>query len=264
MHEIKNELILCLTAALENNQLEFDENDTTDMIELQYGRKGIRFVGSGDTTTQHAVIGFSLELPERVDFDEALIEDFIQELSASDFEFHIVKFEDPLQRKRLADWVSEIYELEMKLRRVLTLMYLHAYQNLSPYELLTEEKTTPKSGSNEQQMRSATENEFFHLLFSDYIRLNQRTTLRFQDVLGFIMSHDEYDAFRAEVLRLPIEDEIDAALLANLTELMDPIERMRNCIAHNRRPSKGLLDSYPKARLSLEERLDDYLARWEL
>ena len=225
---------------------------------------GLRFVGRGDIATQHAVIGFSLELPEGTAFEEILIEDFIQELSASDVEFHIIKFEDPFLRTKLAGWASDIFELEMKLRRVLTLMYLHAYQNTSPYKLLTEEKVTPKSVSNEQQMRSATENEFFHLLFSDYVQLNQRTALAFAKILEFIRSYEEYDAFRAEVLRKPIEDEADANLLADLKESMSIIENMRNCVAHNRRPSNKLAQSYANARSLLEERLDQYLEQWEV
>ena len=81
---IKDELTSSLHEALESNQFEFDENDIAEMIELQYKRMGLRFVGRGDIATQHAVIGFSLELPEGTAFEEILIEDFIQELSASD------------------------------------------------------------------------------------------------------------------------------------------------------------------------------------
>ena len=234
------------------------------MIELQYRRMRIRFVGEGEVTNQNPVIGFSLELPDGTAFEETLIEDFIQELSASDLEFHIVRFEDPFLRAKLAGWASDIFELEMKLRRVLTLIYLHAYQNLSPYELLTEEKVTPKSVANEGQMKSATENEFFYLLFSDYVQLNQRTGIGFESILDFIRSHDDYNAFRAEVLRNPIEDEADANLLADLKEPMRIIENMRNCVAHNRRPSDRLTQSYANARSVLEERLDQYLKQWEV
>ena len=44
-----------------------------------------------------------------------------------------MKFEDPLLRAELTERASEIFSLEMKLRRVLSLIYLQAYQGEDPF-----------------------------------------------------------------------------------------------------------------------------------
>ena len=56
----------------------------------------------------------------------------------------------------------------MKLRRVLTLIYLYAYQDGNPYDLLCDESTPPivKERPKPEQMKAALENQFFHLIFS--------------------------------------------------------------------------------------------------
>ncbi len=154
----------------------------------------------------------------------------------------------------------------MKLRRVLTLIYLHANSVTDPYDLLSEETVQPmgKDRPQELQMKAATENQFFHLTFGQYVGLNHRAELKqVSALLEVVRDSHTYEVFRTEVNRLPIEHEDDAALLAGLKERMDAIETMRNCVAHNRRPSKKVVENYDNARPLLVQLLDNYLARWE-
>ena len=51
--------------------------------------------------------------------------------------------------------------------------------------------------------------------------------------------------------------------LKALKERTDAIERMRNCVAHNRRPTKSVSENYLNARPLLNQMLDEYLARWQ-
>lgn len=255
-----------LAGALEDYQDEFEEEEINDFIQLRHKRAGSDFDENDRVTTQHRIIGFSVELPEEIVPDDTIIENFIKNLSESDLEFHIVKFEDPLLQAELAKRAAEIFVLEMKLRRVLSLIYLHAYQDKeSTFDLLCDETVNPsgKAKPETEQMKSATENQFFHLIFSQYIHLNQRPELKLPDILDRIKDTKEYDAFRAEIRRVPIEHEEDAEFLASLKGLMDPIERMRNCVAHNRQPTQRITDNYPTARLDLEKHLDEYLEKWD-
>ncbi len=71
------------------------------------------------------------------------------------------------------------------------------------------------------------------------------------------------DSFRDELSRAPVQDEDDAVFLAGLKERMDAIEAMRNCCAHNRRPSKKVEENYINAAPLLNQLLNGYLARWE-
>ena len=45
---------------------------------------------------------------------------------------------------------------------------------------------------------------------------------------------------------------------------MDSIEAMRNCIAHNRRPSKRIVENYQNTRPLLDMMLDEYLNQWDV
>jgi len=43
---------------------------------------------------------------------------------------------------------------------------------------------------------------------------------------------------------------------------MGAIEKMRNCVAHNRRPSRRVVEDYENARPLLNDLLDNYLNKW--
>ena len=151
-----------------------------------------------------------------------------------------MKFEDPLVQDELAQRAAEIFALEMKLRRVLSFIYLYAYQGGNPYNLLKEEQTRPMTQSLEpEHMMSVTENQFFHLTFGQYINLNNRQQPSLDDLRNMIRDAERYDALRDELLRTPIDNEADINLINDLKELMDPIEQMRNCVAHNEGPAAG-------------------------
>ena len=106
-------------------------------------------------------------------------------------------------------------------------------------------------------MQAAAENQFFHLTFGQYVGLNQRPAIK--DLGSLIRNEDTYVAFRAELLRQPVEHEDDSGFLAGLKERMDSIEKMRNAVAHNRRPSKKATNDYLNALPLVDQALDDYL-----
>jgi hypothetical protein len=115
----------------------------------------------------------------------------------------------------------------MKLRRVLSIIYLHAYPEANPYDLLAEEtvQLMAKDKPQKEQMKAAVENQFFHLTFGQYVGLNQRPAIK--DLLSLIRNEATYEAFRDELLRQPVEHEDDASFLAGLKERMDAIENLR-------------------------------------
>ena len=207
----------------------------------------------GRTTTSdnliHAqiLIGFSLTLPDEIAFEDTIVRDFLGNIIGSRVITHIVKFEDPMLQLELSRLARTIFVIEMKLRRVLTIIYLNAYKEDDPYQLLKDESLNPHI--NPRAMLVASENEFFHLTFDQYSRLNDRPDPELSDILEFFRTSDSshYDDFRAEILRIPIENEADAELLSDLHDLVRPIQTMRNCVAHNRRPPERLSANFPTA-----------------
>ena len=113
-------------------------------------------------------------------------------------------------------------------------------------------------------MRDLTENQFFRLEFRDYINLNQRSVTNVDDVIDIIRYSDSFEVFRNEIFNRPVVHPEDASLISSLKTIMDPIEAMRNCVAHNRHPTEDVLLSYPNARDQLADLLNQYLAFWEV
>ena len=250
-----------LGRALEDNQNDFEDGDLADMIQLRYQRFGEESTDDSDGTRRHVLIDFAIELPDETELIAEVVEAFAKSLLEIPPIFHVVKFEDPLLKAELADRASEIFSLEMKLRRILSLIYLQAYQGEDPFDLLRDEVAQPitKDKLTQDQMRAANENQFFHLTFSQYINLNQRPPFKQAAVPDLIRDSESYEALRAELLRVSVECERDADFLADLNSLMDSIDGMRNCVAHNRRPTNKTAENYPNARTQLEEKLDEYL-----
>lgn len=254
----------CLAKVLEDNLNEFDDETVERMVIPRLERQGGYRVDENDGNFCRALFGFAIDLPEETASMRTVADEFVEALNVAPI-IHLVKFDDPLICADFARWADEIYVLEMKLRRVLTLVYLHAYQDGDPYELLREETVQPmnKEQSKPDYMKMQAENEFFHLTFGQYVGLNSRPEFKLAQLLGLIRSKEEYDHLHQEVTRAPVEDEDDAVLLAGLKERMDAIETMRNCCAHSRRPSKKIIQNYDNASPLLHQLLDDYLARWE-
>ena len=257
---IKQILTDLLTEALESNSNEFDDIVIANMIQFRPGYSGNEFIDNGGMTTSHVLIGFALELSDKINFTRAVVDDFAASLPDTSPIYHVVKFEDPLLKEYLAERADEIFDIEMKLRRVLSIIYLNAYQGEEPFRLLRDEEVKPMKQPKQAQMEKATQNQFFHLTFSEYRNLNQYPQLNLPYILEVIRNAEQYDVFRTEIRRRPIEDEGDVGLIADLEKLINPIEDMRNCVAHNRRPPDEITDNYPTALQRLDERLDQYLA----
>ena len=266
--DIKQTLAELLSGILEDKQNSFNEGMVADIVRIRHQRPVKGEPDDTGTNVQPTLIGFSVELPDDTRDAEGVITDFANILPETPPISHVVKFEDPLLEAYLAERASEVFALEMKLRRVLSFVYLKAYQFEDPLNLLREERreNQPQPIPESEHMIAVKENQFFYLVFSQYINLNQRHEPRsVQDLMESIRSSFEYDTFRAKIMQSPIiRDEEDADFIANLRGIMTQIEGMRNCIAHNRRPSRSIRDSYPSARDQLDAKLNEYLSLWEV
>ena len=264
--DTKREIIKKLSTVLVQNQNEFDDRATNEMVRLSHRRLGEVTQNSGGAELQHTIIGFGVDLPDDTELPEKVIEDFIKEMSGADYPFHILRFEDPVLQAKLARYSDEIFLLEMKLRRILSIIFLHGYQTRDPYTLLGMVDVKIQGSPTDEDMRIATENEFFHLLFSDYIRVNNRNSLSLVELRRLIHGAHEYEQLHDEIertFREVIDDQQDVLLIKQITRDLQPIEDMRNCVAHYRRPDHDITYKYEVARDQLDKTLDQYLSRWE-
>ena len=141
--DIKQVLTGPLVSALEDTQNDFGEGMVADMLQVRSERIGSEALADDEGTGNFVLIGFAVELPDETVSMGTVIDTFVESLPTTTPIFHAVKFEDPLLREELAHRAAEIFELEMKLRRVLTIIYLYSYQEGDPFELLRDESEQP-------------------------------------------------------------------------------------------------------------------------
>ena len=154
--DVRQGLTDLLARVLQDNLNEFDADVVDQMIQFRHARDGEQLTDDSGATTLHLLIGFTLELPEETTSAKAVVQEFVSELPDTPPIFHAVKFEDPLLQAELAERAREIFVLEMKLRRVLSLIYLYAKQDSSPYALLRDDSVQPhgksRSGTNDSRV----------------------------------------------------------------------------------------------------------------
>ncbi|HRH99265.1 MAG TPA: hypothetical protein PLB55_25205, partial [Prosthecobacter sp.] len=198
-----------LLVVLEDNLNDVEHEALARMVQTDFQR----LQNSAPDGALRSILSFKLVLPEETASIQEVVDEFTDALAAAPI-LHVLKFEDPLLREELAARAEELFAVEMKLRRVLSIIYLHAYPDADPYELLKEEVEQPMSKAKPEKtaMKAAAENQLFHLTFGQYVNLNQRPAIK--DFAALIKSQDTYEAFRAELMRQPVQHEDDASLLA--------------------------------------------------
>ena len=175
---------------------------------------------------------------------------------------HTLKFQDVVAHAEQTKIAKEIYEIEMALHEILSFIFLHAYTD-EPHEFLkwTVVKTTPKEDPpSVEALKKRHENQLFHILFDEYADLNKPTETRLPDLLEHIREQDSFERLREALDFLPIRHDAHAGFIASLQKLLDPIERVRNCIAHHRKIPDGTMENYPHA---LEDLRRAIAAFWE-
>ena len=113
---------------------------------------------------------------------QGFINDFVDTLRNEDAIQWVGKFHDAHMKSSYAQHTQDIFDIEMKLRKVLTFIFLNRYPN-TPYDVLSEFKHKPKVRSVTHQRAIAPQNvkrhsnlylkmSFFTCFFSDYIKLD--------------------------------------------------------------------------------------------
>jgi hypothetical protein len=251
-----------LKEVLLTNGTDVDDESIARMVWLNFERSERAKTDEVPAQNSRSIASFVIDVELEQSLAEVVIDNFVDAIKAAPVN-HVCIFENPLLREELAKRANELFSLEMKLRRVLSVIYLHACAPGSEYDLLREESVSPMTKDLQvEQMQRCCENEFFHITFSDYKNLNTRPDPKqIMHLLEHIRSQTSYEALRSELTRRPIVNDEDADLIASLKEWMDPIEKMRNCVAHNRKPSKKLTSDYETALGLINQELDSFLCR---
>jgi hypothetical protein len=205
------------------------------------------------------VCGVSVEFDE-VDEVHVVVETFTAALTeAADVGvLHAVRFLDPFLRDEILGQMAVLFELEMKLREALTVIFLDTCED-GFYDLLKHAKLKTVEPVDTDHLRATCENEFFFLLFSAYTNAQDRAIPRSVDDLRRSIAESlDFDELKTRLsprlqMRQSFED-----FLASITTNVDSVEKMRNAIAHNRRAAHKVTQDYGVARPNLLESIEEF------
>ena len=183
--------------------------------------------------------GFSVEFDSVEERMEDLINNFSEFVAdytadcTDDRIKHLLKLNDPQLQRTLRDYGKEIFDIEMKLREALSLIFVDTYGK-DFYELLNETNVTPVTPPPRRTakvMNESYENEFFHLMFRQYKELNDCNSIIEKQYIDF---------------------------LASLENQVEWIEQLRNCVAHNRSIPEDIIANYETEKTTLLEEIDEF------
>jgi hypothetical protein len=212
--------------------------------------------------------GFSLVEGFGTNIEEfkKLTEEFGQKLqSNSDIDL-VIKYNDEVMATKYQEYSKEIFNLEMELREVINFIFLDTYKE-DYYNLLKDIDVTtqPLDKNNkpdENYFKAHFENELFFLNFSGYIKINELKNLKDPDLIEMIKASNFYDEMKQKLLNRGIREEKYQDFLAGIKQDLDPIEKVRNCIAHNRSIPKSdnnkMIVDYENAKDRLKQSIYDF------
>ena len=257
------DLMELLTETLKN-ELEGVDDEPLEEEELkQY--INIRYTKRREDETQRRedrrrISGFSVEFDTAEEWMGDLIDNFSESVADCTDEGieHLLKLNDPQLQRTLRDYGEEIFEIEMKLREALSLIFVDTYGQ-DFYTLLKDVNITQAEHPSVKRMQQFYENEFFFLFFSHYPRINDRKRPNQDGIFEYIQQAEDFEELKQRMTTNPITKERYVAFLASLRQQVDSIEKLRNCVAHNRSIPKRTLDNYKTAKDLLLEEINEFL-----
>ena len=204
---------------------------------------------------------FSIEPEVDEDNEERFLTDFHASLGGEgEGLLHLVKLYDSHLKRVRAAYADQIFDAEMKLREALTFIFADSYGK-NFYGLLNDISIKWPGGKapDEKVMRAEYENQFFYLTFSDYIEINAFKSLNFDQFRASFADYQSFEDLKYRMTGRPIRAQHHVDFLSSLKELMDAIEKARNCVAHNRVVPSETAGNYQQSYENLLDAIKAFL-----
>ncbi len=151
-------------------------------------------------TLSKFIAGFSLDINEDI---KEIINEFGNSLNDDENIDVAFKYFDESMLNKHKNYAQEIFEIEMKLREIISFIFMDTYKD-EYYNLLKEinVKAQPLNGNNkpdENYFKNHLENEFFFLLFNDYIHLNELKKIDQNDLMEMIITSNDFDELKQSI-----------------------------------------------------------------
>lgn len=243
-------------------KITYDYRKIKDLLKSVYSESGISAEINDSNleiryykplNSEKFILGFSLSF---IDEEEnKIIERFSGKLRNLDECLNLIKLYDESIKEEYKNIFEKIYKIEMKIRELLTLIFVDSYKS-DFYNLLKEIKVDTEGKPTNERFNDAFENEFFYLNFGKYKSLDKLKDLTHEDLFEFAESSNEFKDFKEKITQRGIIKDYEPFLF-ELKSFMDPLEKIRNCIMHSRRLNNDL-KGYESTLESVSNKLDAF------
>jgi len=260
VHRVDGDLSGVIASALRTT-IESVYDDPPDNIQELLTAIQIRY--SQPVEGERILTGVSVTVDVPDESSQYVIAELLELINADETTLHMLKLGDESQLAIAHSYLDEIYQLEMKLREALTVIFITS-MDCGYYEFLLDIDISLQADLRPEQlverMRRYCENEFFYILFSDYRKVTIRKRLSNTSLLIEVISAAEtLDDLKERLLpRIPLSEPYED-FLASLSAGLDPIEAVRNCVMHNRTISNKQAQDYKSSYEKLLERIESFL-----
>ena len=229
-----------------------DAEELTQYISIRYTKR---------LNDSHHICGFSVEFDGAEEWLGDLIDyfsEFVGDYANTGVE-HLLKLNDPQLQRTLRDYGDKIFEIEMKLREALSLIFVHTYGK-DFYDLLKYTNLTTSGECKTDLMEDYYQNQFFFLELNDYISINVGKQPNLEKVVNSIEQTENFKELKQMLTtKEPITKTRYVKFLTDLKKYVNRITDLRNCVAHNRSIPEQIKKRYEAVQESLSELIDDFL-----
>ncbi len=259
--------------------LELDDDLLERILKIQYSKQ-LNYENK-------FIIGFKIILDEIFDEYnpdiEEILNTFNDQIKNNDVDA-VFKFYDDSLFKRLSDCYYQLFKIEMKLREIITFIFVDTYKE-DYYNLVKEIDVNPMypkkrkirldgkdkklkgivndSEKREEYLSNFLENEFFYCMFSQYKMVSRPKAFQYNDLVEITENSKDFSDFQNKLLNRGISDKKYTELLQEINGYVENLEEIRNCIAHNRTPSDIEMLNLEKFLEKLNKKTEQFLENIE-
>ena len=199
-----------------------------------------------------------------IEYIKLFISNFAKKLQDSENRTLVLKYSDEDMHTHHQKYAEEIFDLEMRLREVISFIFLDTYEG-DYYNFLEFQRVKGKGIKKDKKQdvfEEKLENELFYLIFSQYRELYLPNIIK-GEILNTLFEKAKSDEdLKNQILSLGIfkHREKYNDFLKSIEDDLQSIEELRNCIAHNRSINDDIIGSYEHGKEKLERSINNF---WE-
>jgi len=249
---------LIIEVSKEYNDL-INEDNIDAIVEVKYTK---------ELSNNRFLIGFKIITEETFSDEELKI--FCGSINDLDECEFLIKFEDVFLFDSLKKYYDEIFEIEMQLREILSYIFISTYEDdcFSFLEFQKQKINLTIRGVQEKDMpdflKNKYQNEFFYLTFNQYRQLKLPDVIKSKTLINLLSDSKSFDEIRKGINKLGAmrpERKEYREFLERISQDLESIETVRNCVAHNREPSDKELENYNFAKGKLQREIDNFFKK---